>query len=321
MTVTARNNTRETRARKFWFDHAFLAVLPTASSPKISGTAGGRVRVQKRTRDAALLRIDFGSRLYSGKTRKFKVTFDLVDKGTPTDRAIRVGPSLVTLPVWAHASTGAKGGTVTVRVPAGYEVAVENGTFATTTTAADGGTELATKTLAKPLAFFAYVSAQKPAAYTETPLSVTAGDDTIELLLNAWSDDTAWATRVGDLFTRSLPVLREEIGLPWPHDDAAHRPGGGQPEQQRLHGAVRPRREPGRGRLLGRSCRRHPRGRPRVVQRLAARGPLGERGVRVALRTACRGGDRRGRDRSGAHGRHREGRHPAQRVGPGDDRR
>jgi hypothetical protein len=217
MTVTVRNNTRETKARRFWFDHAFLAVLPTASSPKISGTAGGRVRVQKRTKDAALLRIDFGSRLYSGKRRTFKVTFDLVDKGTPSNRAIRVGPSLVTLPVWAHASTGAKGGTVTVRVPAGYEVAVESGKFASTRTPPGGGTELATRELPKPLDFFAYVSAQKPAAYTETPLAVPAGDETIDVALQAWTDDAAWAKRVGTLFTRSLPVLREEIGLPWPH--------------------------------------------------------------------------------------------------------
>ncbi|HEY3336025.1 MAG TPA: hypothetical protein VGK16_12410 [Candidatus Limnocylindrales bacterium] len=216
MTVTVRNNTRETKARKFWFDHAFLAVLPSASLPKISGTPGGRVKLQKRTRDAALLRIDFGGRLYSGKSRTFKVAFDLVDAGTPTDRAIRVGPSLVTLPVWAHASTGAKGGTVTVRIPAGYQVAVEHGQFATTTRMPDGGTELATTELAKPLEFFAYVSAQKPAQYTETALVVQAGGQAIDLRLDAWSDDAAWATRVGDLFARSLPVLREEIGLPLP---------------------------------------------------------------------------------------------------------
>ncbi|HEU0245352.1 MAG TPA: hypothetical protein VFQ75_15720, partial [Candidatus Limnocylindrales bacterium] len=233
MAVTARNNTRETKARRFWFDHAFLAVLPTATDPRIAGTPGGRVRVQKRTGDAALLRIDFGSRLYSGKQRSFRITFDLVDKGTPTDRAIRVGPSLVTLPVWAHASTGAKGGTVTVRLPAGYDVAVENGEFATTRKMPGGGTELATRELAKPLDFFAYVSAQKPAEYAETPLTIQAGAETIDLQLDAWTDDPAWSTRVGDLFSRSLPVLRDEIGLRWPHEqlltvrEAVNRSSGG----------------------------------------------------------------------------------------------
>ena len=217
MDVTARNRTKETKARRFFFDHAFLAVLPGATNVEIKGAKGAKAKVQKRSKDSTLLRIDFGSRLYSGKSRDFTVTFDLVDKGTPADRDVRVGPSLVTLPVWAHASNGAKGGTVAVRIPEGFDVAVEHGAFDTTTTTADGGTELKTDTLSKPLDFFAFVSAQRPATYAETPLRVPTGDETIELNLRGWADDPAWTERVGDLFTRSLPVLREEIGLPWPH--------------------------------------------------------------------------------------------------------
>ena len=220
MDVTARNNTKETKARRFYFDHAFLAVQPGATNVKIKGFKGAKAKVQRRTKDSTLLRIDFGSRLYSGKSRDFTVSFDLVDKGSPADRDVRVGPSLVTLPVWAHASNGAKGGTVTVRVPEGYDVAVEHGSFDRTTTTDDGGTQLTTGKLAKPLDFFAFVSAQRPATYAETPLSVPAGDgpdETIELTLRGWQDDPAWTERVGNLFTRSLPVLREEIGLPWPH--------------------------------------------------------------------------------------------------------
>lgn len=217
MTVKATNTTRETQAKRFYFDHGFLAVLPTASNPKLGGTTGGRARITKRTADGAILRIDFGSRLYSGKSRTFKVSFDLVDLGKPANRQVRVGTSLVTLPVWAHASPGAKGGTVTVRVPAGYEVTVESGSFDAQDTTAGGGTELRTKQLPKPLQFFAYISAQRPAEYTDTPLSVAAGDDPIPLLLRGWQDDPAWTDRVSGLFRESLPVLRQEIGIPWPH--------------------------------------------------------------------------------------------------------
>ena len=217
MDVTARNNTRETKARRFFFDHAFLAVQPGATNVEITGAKGAKAKVQKRSKDSTLLRIDFGSRLYSGRSRDFKVSFDLVDKGEPAERDLRVGPSLVTLPVWAHASNGAKGGTVTVRVPDGYDVSVEHGTFDTITTTDNGATELSTGKLAKPLDFFAFVSAQRPATFADTPLSVPAGDETIDLTLRGWEDDPAWTERVGDLFTRSLPVLREEIGLPWPH--------------------------------------------------------------------------------------------------------
>jgi hypothetical protein len=217
MDVTARNNTKETKARRFFFDHAFLAVQPGATNVKIKGVKGAKAKVQRRSKDSTLLRIDLGSRLYSGKSRDFTVTFDLVDKGSPADRDIRVGPSLVTLPVWGHASNGAKGGTVTVRVPKGYDVTVERGRFDDITTTNDGATELTTGRLAKPLDFFAFVSAERPATYADAPLSVPAGDETIELNLRGWEDDPAWTERVGDLFTRSLPVLREQIGLPWPH--------------------------------------------------------------------------------------------------------
>jgi hypothetical protein len=217
MDVTARNNTKETKARRFFFDHAFLAVQPGATNVEIKGAKGARAKVQKRSKDSTLLRIDFGSRLYSGRSRDFTVTFDLVDKGTPANRDVRVGPSLVTLPVWAHASNGAKGGTVTVRMPEGYDVSVEQGAFDRITATDNGGTELSSGKLTKPLDFFAFVSAQRPASYADTPLSVPAGEETIELNLRGWEDDPAWTERVGDLFTRSLPVLREEIGLPWPH--------------------------------------------------------------------------------------------------------
>ncbi|MFN8630520.1 MAG: hypothetical protein U0838_09450 [Chloroflexota bacterium] len=36
--------------------------------------------------------------------------------------------------------------------------------------------------------------------------------------MKAWKDDRTWATRVGGLFKRALPVLRDDIGLAWPHD-------------------------------------------------------------------------------------------------------
>lgn len=217
ITIVARNNTQESRTRKFWFEQAYLAVQPKASDLRVTGAKGASVRVSKRTADATLLRINFGSRLYSGRSRTFKLTFSLVDTGKPSDRMIRVGTSLITLPVWAHASNGARGGTVKVRIPAGYDVSVERGTFAKRTTTDDGGTELASGELSSPLSFFAYVTAQQPAVLTDTPLAVEMGDETIALTLRGWQDDAAWTTRIGNLFRESLPVLRADIGLPWPH--------------------------------------------------------------------------------------------------------
>ncbi len=214
--IVARNHTKETRTRKFWFDHAFLAVQPGATNPRISGPRGARVRVSKRDAKATLLRIDFGSRLYSGRSATFRLAFDLQGQGKAASPQVRVGTSLITIPVWAYASTGAKGSSVTVHMPAGWDVAVESGSFARRTTDGAGATVLATGALASPLSFFAYVSAQQPAVYVDRPVTLPVGDRDVALLLQAWEDDPAWADRTQALFGSALPILRRDIGLAWP---------------------------------------------------------------------------------------------------------
>jgi hypothetical protein len=214
--VNARNRTTETRTRRFFFDHTFLAVQPGATNIRISGPKGARVRVARRTEEATLLRIDFGSRLYSGKGEDMKLDLDLPGRGEGASPQVRVGSGLVTLPVWAFASDGAHGSSVAVRFPPGWDVSVESGKLPRTSTGADGGTVLEAGPLAAPLEFFAFVSAQRPAAYVDRPLSVPVSGQQVDLVLQAWKDDPAWANRTGSLFTDALPVLRSDIGLPWP---------------------------------------------------------------------------------------------------------
>jgi hypothetical protein len=217
--MTARNRTSETRTRRFFFDHTFLAVQPGATNVSISGPQGARVKVARRTEDATLLRIDFGSRLYSGKGATMKLGFDLPGQGAGASPQVRVGSSLVTLPVWAFASNGARGSSVAVRFPPGWDVAVESGELPRHYTTADGGTVLEAGPLAAPLEFFAFVSAERPAVYVDRPLTVPVEGQDVELLLQAWRDDPEWADRTGSLFAAALPALRGDIGLPWPAED------------------------------------------------------------------------------------------------------
>ena len=166
---TVRNRVPESKTRRYYFDRAYIAVLPGTVAFRVSQWKGSTVHVTKRTSDYTMLRIDFGSRLYSGKAHDLRLTFDLPDPGRGANRQVRVGTSLVTFPVWAYASEGAQGSTVTVRFPAGYEVAVESGSFDRQAQGADGGTVLQAGPLAHPLTFFAYVSGQRPAVYVDTP--------------------------------------------------------------------------------------------------------------------------------------------------------
>jgi hypothetical protein len=218
--VTIANHRAETRTNTYYFDHAFLAVQPGVVNLRlVKGPAGAAAHVSSRSANATLLRLDFG-RLSSGRSTSLRFAFDLASVGSGARQLIRVGTSLVTFPVWAYASDGTSGSRATVHFPKGYDVTVESGSFATRTTAPDGGIVLATGALANPLGFFAYVSAQQPTAYRATSLSVRAGSETIPLTLRAWRDDKAWGTRVGSLLAKALPALRRDIGVPWPHDGA-----------------------------------------------------------------------------------------------------
>jgi hypothetical protein len=217
--VTIANHRADTRTSRYYYDHAFLAVQPGAASPSVvKGPKRASVRVASRAADQTVLRLDFGAKLYGGHTTSFRFAFNLADVGSGARRLIRVGTSLITFPVWAYASDGATGSRVTVRFPKGYDVTVESGAFGTQAHTSDGGTILSTGTLANPLGFFAYVSAQQPATYRTTSMAVKVPDGTIPLSMKAWKDDKSWAGRVGGLFGRALPVLQADIGMAWPHD-------------------------------------------------------------------------------------------------------
>ena len=193
---------------------------PGASGFAISGAKGATVHVAERSKDATLLRIDFGARLYGGGGRSLELTFNLVDPGKPLNRQVRVRTGLVTFPVWAFASDGAKGSRVQVHFPAGYDVSVESGDFDSRTKGTDGGVTLSTQPLGEPLTYFSYLTAQREAVYKASPLQVDAGGRTVDLVVRGWRDDPAWAGRIGGLFRKALPQLTREIGLPWPETQA-----------------------------------------------------------------------------------------------------
>jgi hypothetical protein len=219
MTIVARNHRGETRTHNYYFERAYLAVLPGTSGFRVTGAKGASVAVARKTKTYTLLRIDLGSRLYSGKARTLHLAFNLKDPGGAANRQVRVGSSLVSLPVWAFASDGASGSRVRVVFPAGYAVTVESGDFSKREKTQAGGTLLSTGSLVRPLSFFAYVIAQQPATYADTALRVPTDDGPVDLTMRAWKDDAPWAKRVGGLFAKSLPVLRRDIGIPWPHAD------------------------------------------------------------------------------------------------------
>ncbi len=217
--LTLRNRLRDTATRRFYFDRAFLAVLPGTSGFRLS-TSGAKpsVRVVRRHRDYTLLQLNLGQRLFSQRTASYRLQFDLRDRGGALTRNVRIGDALASFPVWAFASDDTPGSTVRVTFPEGFTIDVESGEMPDPVTEPNGNTVFTTGRLERPLEFFAYLVADRPGAYEEHQRTARIGDEAVEVTIRAWRDDPDWAKRVAGLFQRGLPALAERIGLDWPRD-------------------------------------------------------------------------------------------------------
>jgi hypothetical protein len=215
VSATATNHKRDTRTRRFYFDRAYLAVQPGTKSFAVVSPKGAKVRVARRTSQYTLLRVDFGRRLYSGKRLALRFRFDLPDPGGAATRPIRIGDAIAAFPIWAYASDGARGSSVSVVFPKDYAVTLERGSLQRTKLS-DGRTMLRSGSIPKPTTFFAYVVGDRPGALADTAVDASIDGTRVPLTLRAWADDPAWTKRIGSLMRQGLPAMAGEIGQPWP---------------------------------------------------------------------------------------------------------
>ena len=138
------NHLHDTSSKRFYFDRAFLSVLPDTSGFKLtwSGAGAAHAKVSKKTATYTLLELDLAARIYSGKSATYRLVFDMVDAGGTATRDLRIGTSLASFPVWAFATDSTPGSSVRVVFPAGYQVEVESGEIPKPTVGADGVTDL-----------------------------------------------------------------------------------------------------------------------------------------------------------------------------------
>lgn len=214
MSVT--NHLTDTKIQRYTFGRVDVTVPPKAThAAATAGSAKVSVSQVSRTSKQEVLSVGLGVALDAGHTTVVTLTFDLPDPGGKADRALRVGPSLVTFPVWAFGSAGLPGSKVVVRFPAGYDVRVVAGSLGPPQTAADGTISLSAGPIADPLAFSAVVAADRPSSFVETKIDLEINAQPVSLVVRAWPDDPAWGSRMTKLIRSSLPLLASEIGLPY----------------------------------------------------------------------------------------------------------
>lgn len=194
-----------------------VAFAVPADVQNVIATSGGSILATSLEQEAdayAVLSVDFSRGVFFNQSFPYRVEFDLVDPGGAAGRDLRIGRSLVAFPVWAFGTGDEPGSTVQVSLPAGYAPTLQGGPMQSLA-GPDGGVVLSASPQ-DPLAFIAYVTADRPGAFTDTPLDLEMDDKTASILVRAWDDDPSWGTRTIEVLSDGLPALRELIGLPYP---------------------------------------------------------------------------------------------------------
>ncbi|HYI66771.1 MAG TPA: hypothetical protein VEW95_07610 [Candidatus Limnocylindrales bacterium] len=122
------------------------------------------------------------------------------------DPQLRIRPSVIVFPAWSFGTESQ----VSVAIPSGYDIRIDGDEL----TEADG--RLVSGPIENPATWLALVTATRPVDYTTFDATVPLGGGTADLQVRAFSDDGAWGERILALVERALPLLEEDIGLPYP---------------------------------------------------------------------------------------------------------
>ena len=250
------NHLRDTKTKRYYFDRAFLSVLPDASGFKLTwaGRRQARATVSKKTSNYTLLQLNLGRRIYSGKTANYRLA------STWSTRAAR-----------RPAMSGS--GRRSCRSRSGRSRRIRR-----RAARSRSSSRPATRSRSRParsrrrrpdsagrVVFQTRQARTSRLALLRLPRRRPAGrvrradrDRTrsarpVDLTVRAWPDDTAWSERVGGLVTRALPRSRPRDRPALAARRRSRDPGGGQPLDRRLRRAVRSEGRRGRGGLLRRT--------------------------------------------------------------------
>lgn len=207
--VTFTNTTPDPAGEFSVFPEVLLAVHDDAAAVTAADDEGDlSVEVRANEEEVNVATVELREELRFEETATFTLGYQLPDGDDPQ---LRVRPSLVIFPAWAFGMSGS----VSVTLPAGYEVHLdgdpldaESGAEATVLNSGD---------ISDPTRWLALVTATRTPTYAMFDAAVPLNGGTADLQVRAFEDDRAWGERTLALLERALPLIEEEIGLPYPH--------------------------------------------------------------------------------------------------------
>ena len=203
VSVSFTNTTPDPDGQFSVFDEVKLAIHDDATA--VTATDGDvelevEVAVEN---DVNVATVALDDELRFEETATFDLEYTLADSNDPQ---LRIRPSVVVFPAWGFGTSSQ----VRVSLPAGYEVRVDGDPLSE-----ESGT-LVSGPIEDPSRWLALITASQPAEYTDFDATVPLAGGTADLRVRAFTDDTAWGERTLALLSEALPLIEEEIGLPYP---------------------------------------------------------------------------------------------------------
>lgn len=212
--LTFKNTTRSTATTIYYYDGDAVWLEKDARNVRAT-SPGATVTVTKLKTSGqyAQYRFRWSPVLLYGKSRTVHITYQ-IPSGAPRSASwFRISPAYVDFCV---IGTGLDGGSTMIKVPLSYSMTVgsqENGRLGSRI---EGDTRIyTTGTLDEAYKFWACLTGERPDQFTSTTLAAPSGR---EIRIQAWPDDSSWATEISAQLDEVLLELEELIGLGLPGD-------------------------------------------------------------------------------------------------------
>jgi len=209
--LSLRNTKPDSAQVRYYLTGYAIGIQREAQNVRVT-RAGTRLSFTLAARASYLeLDVSFGLRLFRGQTTTFRIQYDLPDSGPRSNGAIRVGKAIASFYAWSY---GADQASVRIVLPAGFAPTTEGDPLQVSDVA--GGTILSASAIEDRDRWYAWVTAENPAAMSSSQLSVAVDGEPESITVQAFPEDALWSQTVRGQLAQGVPVLGGLIGLPWP---------------------------------------------------------------------------------------------------------